>query len=166
MPHLIDQAHVATRVMQHYQADEETFVVAGHSYGGAVAEQLLLDFPLLVNKAIYAGGTVSPEMQESKWFNYLADFGLINIVLPKPFQTSNIEMMGLTASLKKNTKRLMGITQPIIYIQGKKDVLVPFETVTYYKKNKPIGVKYIIDEEMNHFIPWSHPELVIEAIMD
>ena len=49
-------------------------------------------------------------------------------------------------------------------IQGTKDVLVPYATVDYYKSKKTDGVKYMIIDGMNHFVPWSDPDLIVEAL--
>ena len=74
-------------------------------------------------------------------------------------------MLGLPESLELNEAAVSSIQIPIIYIQGKKDVLVAHETVDYFKKLKPTGVKYVIIEDMNHFTPWSDPNLITDAIL-
>lgn len=51
-------------------------------------------------------------------------------------------------------------------IHGKKDTLVPYENVDFARKafvNAP--VQYIIVDDMNHFVPWNHPELIRKAIL-
>ena len=74
-------------------------------------------------------------------------------------------MLGLPASLKQNESAIPSIEIPIVYIQGKKDVLVDHETVDYFHKLKPDGVKYVIIDDMNHFTPWSDPYLITDAIL-
>jgi pimeloyl-ACP methyl ester carboxylesterase len=73
-------------------------------------------------------------------------------------------MMDLATELRKNEGLQESITTPITLIQGTADVLVPYETVDYYRSVKSTGVEYMIVEGMNHFIPWTDPELVVEAI--
>ena len=58
------------------------------------------------------------------------------------------------------------ITQKTIIIQGDKDVLVPFKNAEF-TKNMLINadVQVVMKKDMNHFVPWSNPELIKEAIL-
>ena len=58
------------------------------------------------------------------------------------------------------------ITCPVIVIQGKVDELVPYENVNFARKmlvNAP--VEFVIKDDMNHFVPWSDPQLITDAIL-
>ena len=158
------QAGVAAAVMEHFCGTDTCYSVAGHSYGGGVVEEVLIDHSEHVNAGIYVAGTLSPKDQPRKWYNYVAGFRPVQWVLPKAFVSSNIEMMILADELQKNKGLQETITTPIILIQGTADMLVPYKTVDYYRSIKPTGVNYVIVEGMNHFIPWTDPEIVIEAI--
>ena len=161
------QADVAARVMRHFCDEQECYVVSGHSYGGGVVEQLLLDQPARARKGVYVAGTLSPEHQpRRRWYNYIAAFKPVQWVLPHEFNASNTEMFPLHNELEKNRGRQAQIYQPLVLIQGTKDVLVPFQTVDYYKSVKPDGVRYMIIEGMNHFVPWTNPEVIVDAIID
>ncbi len=145
---------------------KEPFVVVGHSYGGAVAEEVVLSNKAHVLGAIWVAATLSPEFQAPKWYNKLGRFKAINWLLPAGFQSSNKEMMTLAEELKKNEAQLPAISVPITLIQGKKDVLVPYKTVEYIQKQSINNVQYVINDTMNHFVPWSHPELIFNAILE
>ncbi len=162
---LTEQANVATSVMTYYCNQYECYTVAGHSYGGGVVEQILLDHPKTTARGIYVAGTLSPEHQPRKWYNYLASLSLINWMVPKIMRSSNLEMMQLQTDLSRNGSRIASIRQPIIFIQGTEDVLVPYETVAYYKEVKKEGVTYVIIDGMNHFIPWTNPDLIVDALL-
>jgi pimeloyl-ACP methyl ester carboxylesterase len=139
--------------------------LAGHSYGGAVVEQLLIEHPDAFNLAVLVAPTLSPEFMQPKWYNKVARWKVVNFIISKDLKSSNIEMLGLPESLKLNEAAVPTIQNPITYIQGKKDVLVDHETVDYFRKLKPNGVKYVIIEDMNHFTPWSDPYLITDAIL-
>jgi len=65
-------------------------------------------------------------------------------------------MMPLWANIKATT----------IVIQGKKDMLVDPRNADFAKKmivNAP--VELVAVEDMNHFVPWSNPELITQAIL-
>ena len=49
---------------------------------------------------------------------------------------------------------------------GKKDELVPAENADFAKKmliNAPVD--FVLVDDMNHFVPWSHPYLIHDAIL-
>jgi pimeloyl-ACP methyl ester carboxylesterase len=158
------QADVVWSTLKQLQRTEKVIIV-GHSYGGAVVEQLLINLPEAFDLAILVAPTLSPDLMKPKWYNKVARWKIVNSILSKDLKASNIEMMGLTKALELNEPNLSLIKTPIIYIQGKKDVLVPHETVDYLMEHKPDGVKYVIVEDMNHFTPWSDPYLITDALL-
>ena len=164
LSNLQDQAEVLWETLKQVGITHN-ITLAGHSYGGAVVEQLLIDHPEAFNLAVLVAPTLSPELMQPRWYNKVARWKLINLIISRDLKSSNIEMLGLPESLKLNEAAVPSIQIPIIYIQGKKDVLVAHETVDYFNKLKPTGVKYVIIEDMNHFTPWSDPYLITDAIL-
>jgi pimeloyl-ACP methyl ester carboxylesterase len=163
MKNLANQARVANKVLEHYTKAGEKAIVLGHSFGGAVLEQLLIDYPDKIRHAIYVAPCLSPEFQEAKWYNIIASGGVSQRIIPHELKNSNKEMLPLTQCLLKNEKHLSAIDIPTTYIQGKKDVLVPYQTMDYYKSHQE-DLRMILLDDLNHFVPWSKPELIIEAI--
>ena len=161
---LTEQAQTAISIINDFLKEGEQLIIVGHSYGGAVVEQLMIDYPSLVKKAVLVSPTLSPVLQEARWYNNLAEFKLINLLLPNDLKHSNYEMLGLSESLRKNEEVLKHINTRMVYIQGKKDILVPLETVDYFRSFNHDSIDYIIKSDMNHFVPWSHPKLIIDAI--
>ena len=63
--------------------------------------------------------------------------------------------------------RWKDIKCPVIVIQGKKDKLVPAGNADFAREmlvNAP--VEFVIKEDMNHFVPWTNPELIRQAVLD
>ena len=164
LANLHNHADVVWQVLEQLEITTEV-TLAGHSYGGAVVEQLLIDHPNAFNLAVLVAPTLSPELMQPRWYNKVARWKLVNFIISKDLKSSNIEMLGLPESLRLNEASVPSIHIPIVYIQGKKDVLVPHETVDYFNELKPDGVKYVIIEDMNHFTPWSDPYLITDAIL-
>ena len=57
--------------------------------------------------------------------------------------------------------------QPVTVIQGGKDVLVPPGNADFAADqliNSRITMVRIAD--MNHFVPWSHPQLIEQAVLE
>lgn len=163
MTSLSNQARVAAKVMEHYTQKHEKIIVLGHSFGGAVLEQVLIDYPDKIKHAIYVAPCLSPEYQKAKWYNVLAAGGIPQRILPHELKNSNKEMMALSECLIKNEPHISAIDVPTTYIQGKKDVLVPFKTLDYYQ-NYQSNINSILLDDLDHFIPWSRPDLIIESI--
>ncbi|RUT77657.1 alpha/beta fold hydrolase [Ancylomarina longa] len=162
---LKNQAQVAARVMDYFGASSEKFIVVGHSYGGAILEQSILDYPDKISNAIYVAPCLSPKYQKARWYNIIASGGLSKRLIPHDLSVSNMEMMALSENLEKNENRLCDINVSTFYIQGKKDVLVPYKTLYYYLQFQK-NVNYRLMNDVNHFIPWSNPEIMIQAILD
>jgi len=154
----------ATAVMRQFGPNEQ-FIVVGHSYGGAVVGQLMVSVPEMIEKAVLAAPAISPDHQEARWYNKLARYGLIKAIIGKDMRSSNVEMLGLTESLKNIEEGFDSITVPHTFIHGERDILVPYETVDYWKSHKLSSVEYVLREKMNHFVPWSDPELIKNAIL-
>ena len=159
-----DQANIVWSMMKELSKTRNITVV-GHSYGGAVVEQLLIDHPDAFRSAVLVAPTLGPSLMAPRWYNKVADWSLMRKLISNDLRSSNIEMMGLPTSLQLNENKLKYIETPIFYIQGMEDILVPHETVDYFKEHKPSGVEYIIIEDMNHFTPWTDPYLITDAIL-
>ncbi|MCT4604386.1 MAG: alpha/beta hydrolase [Marinifilum sp.] len=115
MESLSNQARVVAKVLEHYSHHNEKSIVLGHSFGGAVLEQLLIDFPDKIKHAIYVAPCLSPKYQEAKWYNVLAAGGIPQRIIPHELKSSNLEMMALSGCLVKNEAFISKIDIPTTY---------------------------------------------------
>ena len=143
--------------------NENEYIVVGHSYGGAVSESVAIHDSSHVKGLLIVAGTISPSHQAPRWYNKFADWTMVNAVLPEDFRSSNIEMMQLPIELELNEKTIPHLNQKKIIIHGRKDMLVPIESIDYAKEHFT-NTSFAINDTLNHFIPWSKPELIIDAI--
>lgn len=160
------QAESIAGILKTNKSGKKALIVS-HSYGGPVSAQLAMDFKENIHSLILAAPAISPEHQPRKWYNYAASFFLFKWVMSPAFQASNTEMWPLKEQLQIQEKRWKEIDDmPITIIHGKKDMLVPFETVGFLadKMKNNRQYKEVINDEMNHFVPWSHPELIAKEI--
>ena len=164
MRNLVDHSEAIYSVVKKI---ESKIILMGHSYGGAVAQQLALDHSAEIKALIYVAATLEPSAQKPKWYNHFANTKIISALLSKSWNASGNEMMGLSENLEANEVRVKDLKIPTILIQGMKDILVPPSTIDYYKKVEAQDyVEYKIDPEENHFIPWTKPGLIREVLIN
>jgi len=141
----------------------ENIILVSHSYGGGVAEQVLIDYPEKIKHNIFISPTLSPDLQHPKWYNKVGR--RLKFMLSRDLRSSNIEMWGLDSCLLNNECKIKDIKTPITFFHGEKDWLVPIETVEYFQKFSTSQAEYIILPEESHFILWTQPGMVINEIL-
>jgi pimeloyl-ACP methyl ester carboxylesterase len=146
------------------QWDWKKILVVGHSYGGSVALAVSyfrkpnITFVLLATPA-------NPELESPAWYNLWIDHLSLGFLLPNSIAVSNGEMMSLQEDLKKISPLWKNAKNPLIVVQGKKDMLVEWKNAEYLKEERTMGkteVHYLPEE--NHFIPWTQTKF-IESIL-
>jgi pimeloyl-ACP methyl ester carboxylesterase len=165
-PSLKKQVDLIAKLIQLKQNGHPVILV-GHSLGGPLIAKVAIDYPDLVDGLVIVAGSIDPELEpnEAWWRGPLAT-PFLSFVLPRSFRASNVELYHLKPALEEMLPQWGQITCPVVVIHGKKDIFVPFENVEFAKSrltNAP--VRYILHETANHFIPWSHPELMNEGIL-
>jgi pimeloyl-ACP methyl ester carboxylesterase len=161
------QAAALKPILEKYN-DRRPIILVGHSLGGPVIAQLAMDYPDLVDGLIFVAASIDPELEPNElWFRAPLATPFLSWVLPRSFRASNEEIYQLKPQLENMLPRWKEITCPVIVIQGKKDHLVPAGNADFAKKmlvNAP--VEFMFKEDMDHFVPWSNPELIRQAILD
>lgn len=142
-------------------------ILVGHSLGGAVAVRLAVDYPERVGGLLLVAPSISPELEKLRWYNRLAAFPAVKWILPRSFRHSNEEILPLKAELEKLEPHIPDIAIPIIVIQGMRDRLVPPGNADYVAEHfSSASVDVRKDPELNHFIPWTRPGLIEEAVLE
>jgi pimeloyl-ACP methyl ester carboxylesterase len=165
-PSLQKQAEALKPILEKHKHNRPIILV-GHSLGGPLIARMAMDYPDLVNGLVIVAGSIDPELEPNEtWFRAPLATPFLSWILPRSFRASNEEIYQLKPQLEKMLPLWKTITCPVIIIQGKKDTLVPYENVNFARKmlvNAP--VEYVIVEDMDHFVPWNHPELIREAVL-
>ena len=141
-------------------------ILVGHSYGGPVVGKIAMDYPQLVHSLVLAAPAIDPDNEKIFWVSYPADWLALRWLVPTAMRVANDEKLSHVAELTKIKPGWKNLTLPITYIHGKKDMIVPFANTAYAKKMMT-GMKpdMVIDDEMNHFVPWSHPQYIRKAVL-
>ncbi|MEO7991958.1 MAG: alpha/beta hydrolase [Chryseolinea sp.] len=166
-PSLKKQAEALKPILEEYKKNRPVILV-GHSLGGPLIARMAMDYPELIDGLIIVAGSIDPELEPNEtWFRAPLATPFLSWILPRSFRSSNEEIYQLKPELEEMIPLWSNITCPVIVIQGKKDSLVPAANADFAKKmlvNAP--VEFVFKEDMDHFVPWSNPELIRNAILD
>ena len=165
-PSLKKQALDLKPILEKYK-NHRPRIVVGHSLGGPLIVKMAMEYPDLIDGLIIVAGSIDPELEpRESWFRAPLATPFLSWLLPRSLRASNEEIYKLKPELEKMIPAWKNVTCPVIVIQGTADELVPYENIHFAKKmlvNAP--VEYVIKDSMNHFVPWSNPELIRHAIL-
>jgi pimeloyl-ACP methyl ester carboxylesterase len=141
-------------------------IVIGHSYGGPVIARMAADFPEKISGVIYVAASVDPELELTRWYQYPASWWPIRWLIPTDLRVCNEEIMALKEELEILLPLWSKMTSKTVVIQGEADDLVPKENYDFILRqlDKKYIVKATLVPELNHFVPWKRPELILEGI--
>ncbi len=156
------QAKVLTEILKKANT---TAIIAGHSYGGPVIIKAAIDEPDLIDGLIIVAGSIDPDLEKTKWYQIPVHYKILSWILPKDIYAANEEILALKSELELMSTDWHNITQPVSVIQGGKDILVPAENADYAQEMLiNTTPEMILIPDMNHFVPWTNPELIVQQI--
>jgi pimeloyl-ACP methyl ester carboxylesterase len=166
---LVVQAELLKPIVAKYKKSGKKLILIGHSLGGPMIARMAMDYPELIDNLIIVAGSIAPDLEPNeKWFRIPMDFMPISILIPASFRASNHEILYLKPELEKMLPLWKNIRQSVIVIQGGKDFLVNPKNADFAEKMlvNAKSLKIVRIDTMNHFIPWSHPQLIKKAILE
>ena len=166
---LVVQSDLLKPIVAKYKKSGKKIILIGHSLGGPMIARMAMDYPELVDNLIIVAGSIAPNLEPNeKWFRIPMDFIPISILIPASFRTSNHEILYLKPELEKMLPLWENIRQPVIVIQGGKDMFVSSKNADFAEKMlvNAKSLKIVRIDTMNHFVPWSHPDLIKKAIIE
>jgi pimeloyl-ACP methyl ester carboxylesterase len=160
------QASLIKSVIERNEKDRPVLLV-GHSLGGPLIARVAMDYPDLVDGLIMVAPSIDPNLEPKEWFRAPLATPFLSWILPRSFRASNDEIYQLKPELENLLPRWPEVVAPTIVIQGKKDRLVPYENAFFAREkmvNAPVTLMMV--DTMDHFVPWSNPELINAAIYE
>ncbi len=165
-PSLHRQAECLKPVLERHK-NQRPIILVGHSLGGPLIARMAMDFPELVDAIVMVAPSIDPELEPNEWFRGPFATPFLKWMLPRSIRASNDEIYRLKPELEEMLPLWSTIHAKSVVIQGKKDSLVPKENADFAAKmitNAPL--KLILVEGMDHFVPWSNPEIISNAILE
>jgi pimeloyl-ACP methyl ester carboxylesterase len=165
-PSLHKQGETLKPILEEYQNNRPVILV-GHSLAGALIVRMAAEYPDLVDGIIIVAGSVDPDLEpDETWFRAPLATPFLSWILPRSFRASNEEIYQLKPELQRMLPLWKDVKCPVIVIQGKKDGFVPSENADFTKKMLVNTTpEFVFVEDMDHFVPWSHPSLIREAVI-
>lgn len=139
-------------------------VLVGYSYGGPVALRLAADHPDRVAGLLLIGAAADPGLEEIHPLQEIAALEFFEALLPSELASSNAELLELRGGLEALAADLTTLHLPVIMVQGTSDTLVPASNVDYLLAHLPADPSAILIDGADHFLPWSHPDLLAQAL--
>ncbi len=141
-------------------------ILAGHSLAGPLVAKMAVQYPEMVDGILIIAGSIDPDLEPNElWFRAPLATPFLSWILPGSFRSSNEELYQLEPQLRAMVPDWQKIACPVVVIHGGKDKFVPFGNVAFAERsitNAP--VKYILEDEANHFIPWNRPDMITEGL--
>jgi len=165
-PSLQKQAELLKSVIKKTKNNRPVFLV-GHSLGGPLIARVAMDYPELVDGLIMVAPSIDPKLEPNEWFRAPLATPFLRWILPRSFRASNDELYQLKPQLENMLPLWQKVMTPTIVIQGKKDRFVPYENA-FFAKEKMVNapVTLVMVDTMDHFVPWSNPEIINAAITE
>ncbi|MBT8327929.1 MAG: alpha/beta hydrolase [Bacteroidia bacterium] len=163
-PSISRQAKMLSSVVS--QFNNQRCILVGHSLGGPIICKMAMDDSEIADGLLIIAGSVAPDLEPvEKWRKPMSKKWL-SWLMPKSFRVSNEEIIPVKEELTKMETLWDKITIDVKIIQGGRDKLVPSGNEDYAEKKliNARSVEIFRYPKENHFIPFTEPHLVIEAL--
>lgn len=152
-------------MLEQYGKDRKIILV-GHSLGGPLICRMAMDYPDLIDGLVVVAGSIDPALEPHEWYRPVLNWIPIRWMIPASFKVSNQEIMPVRADLDAMLPFWRNITCPVTVIHGDADSMVPVENA-YFAQRMLVHadtVKLNIIPGMNHFVVWTKPQVINDAI--
>jgi pimeloyl-ACP methyl ester carboxylesterase len=148
--------------------NKKPLILVGHSVGGPVLAQLAVDNPSWFKRLVILAGSVDPKAENPEKWRTVIKASPLRYLIPGALRPSNDELWWLKQDLVDLEPKLKNITSDVTIIHGTKDALVPYSNVAFMQRMfvNAKSMDTITIEKANHFIPWSHYEIVRNALLN
>ena len=164
---LFEQAHVIENFVQQFKNNKPIFLI-GHSYGGPVIVKMAVDKPRDFDGIVVLAGALDPDAETPENWRLLFRTKPFRYIVPGALRPANDELWWLKQDLKIMKPSLNKVSSRVLIIHGTKDNLVPYSNVSFMQQQftNAKSVTVISIKDADHFIPWTHFELIRNKLLD
>ncbi len=141
--------------------------LVGHSMGGPIVCDLAAQHTERYERIFVLAGSVDPAAEKPEKWRKIIKSKAVRYFVPTALRASNDELFWLKTDLYDLENRLKKIVAAVTIIHGTNDRLVPYSNVAFLK-NALLNAKnldIITIDKADHFIPWTHYEEIVTAIL-
>jgi pimeloyl-ACP methyl ester carboxylesterase len=166
-PSLKRQAEVLMPAIRK-EANGQPVILVGHSLGGPVIARMAMDYPDEIDGLVFVAASNNPDLEpDERWFRGPLHSPVLRWMVPRSFRASNDEILNLQDQLDDMLPLWKSLRMPACVIQGANDKLVHPANASFTKKQMTNArVNVMVHKDMNHFIPWTHPATIRQAVLD
>ena len=116
---------------------QQSVILVGHSLGGPIVARMAMLQDPRIKSIILLGASVDPNLEETKWYQYVAELGIFRWLVPTDLVTCNREILALKNELIRIELDWKKIKARVIVLQGLKDTLVDPRNADYIQTHAP-----------------------------
>jgi len=162
---LRQQARAAAAVLKHF-GDRRPATLVGHSLGGTIVVQAVLDHPALIDGALIVSASLDPAVEKTTWYQAIGRWKIVRWALSQKLIAADQEIEALPDQLRVMSAGWPAVSTPLIVLQGEKDKLVPIAHAEYPSSLAPTALLDTIRlPKQGHFVPWEQPQVMVDAIV-
>lgn len=158
------QSEAIAKVLSHYGYP---YVIAvGHSYGGPITANFVLDHPEKVKVAILLAPALDPDHEKSFFTEKFTQWKATRWAVPTYFMVAAAEKKAHESELRKMLPKWKTVRTPFIHVHGTDDDIVPYGNIEFSKRMIPDSLLTIVTiDGGSHMTPWSDREEVEQLIL-
>ena len=144
----------------------EDIILVGHSYGGPIVIKMAMEHPNAYKSLLLLAPALDPANEKEFKLGQLAMIRPTRWLTPPALKVAADEKFSHVEELIKMVTLYGQIKVPVYHMHGTKDSLVPYENLAFSeRKIDPDLLKSISLDDADHFLPWSHHDLIVDTIL-
>ncbi|MCB9185730.1 MAG: alpha/beta hydrolase [Flavobacteriales bacterium] len=159
------QSEAIAKILTHYRYP---YVIAvGHSYGGPITSNFVLNNPEKVKAAVLLAPAISPYEERDFAIVKFTEWKATSWAVPPFFMVAAAEKKAHEAELRKMLPKWGSVRTSFIHVHGTDDKIVPYENIEFSKEMIPDSLLEIVTiDGGSHMTPWEDEELVRELLLE
>ncbi len=146
---------------------KEPAIILGRSYGAPIAAAMASLAPDKVKQLIMVSPVIDPDNEKFYWFSKYGRNRLVQLFLPKEFNTATAEKYVHSDELRKMLPVWKKLTMPVVVIQGGNDWIGDPVNIEFAKQNIPsLKSQYITIPDAGHMLTFSHLNMIKQLVIN